>query len=125
MTASARESGVGDVIQRSIDRVTEMVRMHIRSCHQNTLGPDGTIPSELHSTAVALLMNDIATNLPAYGVIMDEGRRLEVSEARRDLKMVAKCELLVAPPETTSTDSPEVDQGGYGGEQYVDMGVLR
>jgi len=125
MTATARDSGVGDVIQRSIDRVTARVRSYIRSCHQNTLGPDGTIPDELHSAAVALLMEDIATNLPASGVIMDEGRRMTVSEAKSELKMVAKCELLVALSETTSTNSPAVDEGGYGGEEYTDFSVLR
>ena len=125
MTATARESGVGDVIQRSIDRVTTRVRSYIRSCHQNTLGPDGTIPDELHSAAVALLMEDIATNLPASGVIMDEGRRMTVSEAKAELKMVARCELLVALSDTTSTNSPAIDEGGYGGETYTDFSVLR
>jgi hypothetical protein len=125
MTATARESGVGDVIQRSIDRVTARVRSYVRSCHQNTLGPDGTIPNELHSAATALLMEDIATNLPASGVIMDEGRRMTVSEAKTELRMVAKCELLVALSDTTSNDTSVIDDGGYGGEEYIDFSVLR
>jgi len=39
--------------------------------------------------------------------------------------MVAKCELLVALSETTSTNSPAIDEGGYGGETYTDFSVLR
>ena len=125
MTATARDAGVGDVIQRSLDRITAKIRMYVRSCHQNTLGPDGTIPNELHSAATALLMEDIATNLPASGVIMDEGRRETVRKAEEMLRDVAKCVLLVALSDTTSNDTPAIDDGGYGGEEYTDFSVLR
>jgi len=50
---------------------------------------------------------------------------MTVSEAKSELKMVAKCELLVALSETTSTNSPAIDEGGYGGETYTDFSVLR
>ena len=125
MTATARESGVGDVIQRSLDRITSRIRMYVRSCHQNTLGPDGTIPDELYSAATALLMEDIATNLPAASIVMDERRQMTVTKAEEMLRMVAKCELLVALSDTTSTNSPSIDEGGYGGETYTDFSVLR
>jgi hypothetical protein len=39
--------------------------------------------------------------------------------------MVAKCELLVALSETTSNDTPAIDDGGYGGEQYISFSDSR
>jgi hypothetical protein len=56
---------------------------------------------------------------------MDEGRRMTVSEAKRELQMVAKCELLIALSDITSTDTPAIDDGGWGGETYTDFSVLR
>jgi hypothetical protein len=50
---------------------------------------------------------------------------MTVSEAKRELQMVAKCELLIALSDTTSADTPAIDDGGYGGEEYTSFSNLR
>ena len=125
ISATARDSGAGDVVQKAIDRTVSRVRAYVRSCDRNQLGPSGTIPDEIHSAALALLMEDLATNLPASGVTLDEGRQRRISEAKAELKMIANCELDIEQPTTPATNSPVPDEGQYGGDDYYSFDSLR
>lgn len=125
IVATARDSGAGDVVQKAIDRTVARVRGYIQSCDQNQLGQAGTIPEELVSTALALLIEDLATNIPASGITLDEGRQRRISEAKAELKMVASCDLKVSIPTNPDTNSPGPDFGLYGGEEYVDFNLIR
>jgi len=78
LTASARDSGAGDVVEKAIARVVARVRMHVASCDRNALGPAGTIPEELVSSALALLVEEMATSIPASAVTLDEGRQRRI-----------------------------------------------
>jgi hypothetical protein len=125
ISATARDSGAGDVVQKSIDRTVSRVRAYVRSCDRNQLGPAGTIPDEIHSAALALLMEDLATNLPASGVTLDDGRQRRISEAKAELKMIASCELDIEQPTTPATNSPAPDEGQYGGSEYYSFDSIR
>ena len=118
LAESARNAGAGDVVQESINRTVARVRGYVRSCERNQLGASGTVPEELRSATLALLMEDLATNLPASGVVLDEGRGQRITRAHRELELVAQCKFLVGEPATPATDSPAVDEGGYGGDDY-------
>jgi hypothetical protein len=125
LTASARDSGAGDVVEKAIARVVARVRMHVASCDRNALGPAGTIPEELVSSALALLVEEMATSIPASAVTLDEGRQRRISEAKVELKAVMNCELSVEQPTAPDPNGPTPDNGWYGGEDYVDFNGIR
>lgn len=124
-TATARDSGAGDVIEKAITRTVSRVRAYVRSCDRNALGVAGTIPDELHSAAIALLMEDLATNIPASGVTLDEGRQRRISEAKEELRMISRCELEIEQPTTPAENSPLPDEGQYGGNDYHSFDYIR
>jgi len=70
-------------------------------------------------------MEDLATNLPASGVTLDDGRQRRISEAKAELKMIASCELDIEQPTTPATNSPAPDEGQYGGNEYYSFDSIR
>jgi hypothetical protein len=95
------------------------VRGYIRTCTQNSLGPDGYVPPELEGETLALIQEEMATRLPLGVMVIDEARQRRIEMAYRLLRDVAKCAFLITGPETTASTSPAPDGGGYGGPDFI------
>src|ERR1700754_2502333 len=88
------------ILADAIAAVVLEVRGYVAACDRNTLGPAGTIPDELESTALALLRRYLFTRLPAMKSLFDELRQEEAKDALQRLRDVAKCDFAIVPPET-------------------------
>ena len=127
VTEASRAGGASG-ISVLIARVVNRVRQFVISCDRNTLGPEGYVPGELQDTAQVLLLEALATSVPAAGLVLDEARRQRIRDAKEELSMVAKCQLKVSAPGTGQSvpaDAPVVDSGGYGGSDPVDFSNIR
>ena len=121
LTQGALSSNAEDVITQCIRTAVQKVRGYVRTCTQNSLGPDGYVPPELEADALALVVEEMATRLPLGQIVLDEARMSRIERAYKTLRDVAKCDFLITSPETTATTSPVPDGGGYGGPDYIDV----
>jgi len=119
LTQGALADTAEAVITQCIRLAVGKVRGYIRTCTQNSLGPDGYVPPELEGEALALVMEEMATRLPLGVMVIDEARQRRIEMAYRILRDVAKCQFLITAPEGTSAASPVPDGGGYGGPDYI------
>lgn len=104
-TAAKSAGQDGDVIlSEAIADVTMQVRGYVGGCTRNTLGPDGTIPDELKSAALALVRDYLFTRLPGLKGLNDELRQKETERAMAQLKDAAACKLAIVPPTTPADD---------------------
>jgi hypothetical protein len=105
--ASIRAAALGvaqaDPIQATIDQVTLEVRGRVAACRNNELGAGDTIPDELLSHALAMIV--VALMPRAAGLMIDgNGARKEAAErADRVLKDVARCEFAIEQPSSVSS----------------------
>jgi hypothetical protein len=105
-----REAALGDVqadpVQPEIENVIEEIRGHIAACTRNVLGPAGTIPSRLKSTALDLL----AVRIPArVGKAPKKVREDAAERAQARLILVGKCQFDIGE---TPEPGPEQPTGG-------------
>src|SRR4051812_33234539 len=105
--AAIRAAALGvaqaDPVQATIDQVTLEVRGRVAACRANTLGAGDTIPDELLSHALALIV--MALMPRAAGLVIDgDGARKDAADwADKILRDVAKCEFAIEQPEDPST----------------------
>jgi len=111
----------------AINRVVNKIRGYVESVPTNTLGPDGYVPAVLHDAALILILETLATSLPAAGIVLDDARNKRIETAKNELRMVAKNELKVSygSGQSAGTDSPVADSGAYGGADPVDWAGSR
>lgn len=121
LSQSALADNAEAVLTQCVRTVVQKVRGYIRTCTQNSLGPDGYVPPELEAETYALLLEEAATRLPLGSLVLDEARQRRIDNAYRILRDVASCKFLITAPETTSTTSPVPDGGGYGGPAWIDV----
>lgn len=112
----ALNEGAERPLTQAIRAAVESVRGYVRSCPTNTLGPDGTVPPELETETLLLVVEDLSTRLPTAGIVIDDNRRKALDRAHQKLRDVQRCEFRITPPEVTGATSPVSDAGGYGGE---------
>jgi hypothetical protein len=103
-------------LDQAIRKAVESVRGYVRSCPTNTLGPAGTVPPELETEALLLVVEDLSTRLPTAGILIDENRQKALDRAYRKLRDVQSCAFRITPPEVTGATSPVSDAGGWGSE---------
>lgn len=109
----------------AINRVVNKVRGYVESRPENTLGPDGYVPAVLHDAALMLVLEALATSLPAAGIVLDDARNKRIETAKNELRMVAEGRLKVSygSGQSAGTDSPAADSGSYGGDDPVSWAV--
>lgn len=113
--------GAESPLTQAIRAGVNEVRGYVRSCAQNSLGPDGYVPPELESEAFLLIVKDLSLRLPTGKLLMDENRQLAIDQAYRKLKSVQMCDFKITPPETPSVNSPIADAGGFGGATRINF----
>jgi len=93
-----------DPIDTVIDSTTDLVRGYIAANKNNTLGPDGTLPEKLISSAVDCLV--IKVQKRVAGVIIDpKGVRKDAAEAAVKLfEQVARGLFAIETPEEANTE---------------------
>lgn len=98
--AAALKAGQADPVAPTITDVTDLVRGYVAV--RNTLGPDGTIPSKLQTSALDI----IASRIPQrVNHDPSEGRKTKEKEAIRLLERVADGKFRVEEPTTASEES--------------------
>lgn len=94
-----------DPLPEVIAQVVSEIRGYVSACARNKLGPDGTVPDELLSAAVNRIRFELATRLPAPG-LLTEARKEANSAAVRLLERVAGCAFAIVQPESPADDQP-------------------
>ncbi len=102
-----------DPLPGVIIEIVREVRSRVAACERNILGPDGTIPDECESAALARIRFELATRLPG-GALLDEDRRAANRNALTFLRDVSACDVAIVPP-TAPSDS----QAGTGAAEVV------
>lgn len=97
------------LIAGAVEAVTAEVRGYVAACSTNTLGPAGTIPYELESSALALVRRYLFTRLPRMKALFDEIRQKECEDALQRLRDTAACRFAIVPPEEAG---PQAGSGG-------------
>lgn len=115
---AARSSGQdGDsLVQECVNRVIAEVRGRVGACKNNSLGLEGTIPSELIDAACAIAVYRFIIRLPGQTSLLDEKRTMAYTDAASLLRDVAACRLAIVPPETPA---PSNEQPGSQGAAVV------
>ena len=108
--------GSGDAASGSPDRLTQIVvhviaqvRGKVAGCasNKNSMGADGTIPSELYGDAIAICRFQLLTSFPAGKSFLDEPRMQAYRDALKHLDDAAACTVGIEPSGATA----------YAGEQ--------
>jgi hypothetical protein len=98
-TAAKSEAQTSEFfIAEAIRMITNSVRSSVAACEKNMLGPDGTIPDELESAALALIRGHLYTRLPGMKALFDDLRQAELKSAERRLERTADCKVAIVPP---------------------------
>ncbi|MDR2981995.1 MAG: hypothetical protein LBV12_07075 [Puniceicoccales bacterium] len=108
--SSAKAKNQPDPLPDIIQSVIDTVRGYVLTCANNTVGPSGTIPSQLVETALILVRTGALNRLPVSSLHTD-ARMKEYDNAIARLKDVAACRFTIeAPtekgPEQTSAPGP-------------------
>lgn len=107
VTAAALNSGqvaadlVTDEINRATNKVRGFIPLHVAR------GEAGTVPDELESETLALIVYAILTRLPNLKSLLDERRVAAYADALELLKQCANGKFRVTPPET---EAPAAEQ---------------
>lgn len=99
LQTAAKAVGQGDPLAEHVANVTNEVRGYVAACAKNSLGPDGTLPSELKSDAVAIARWRAATRLNIAS-ILSPAREKEYDNANTKMRDVAKCAFAIIAPAT-------------------------
>jgi len=104
-----------DLLTPAISRVVNMVRGYIDASGRYTLGPSGTVPESLVSTALDILVVEVWKRLGGDLLDVGEQRRNSFEEAMQRLKDVAQGNFGIAEPVTTSDENRAKFEfsGGY------------
>lgn len=78
--------------------VVAEVRGRVAACARNSLGPAGTIPSELRAAALAIFRWRFLTRVPGLKALLTDARRDEYNDALRLLEATAACKYAVEQP---------------------------
>lgn len=97
------------LIAGAVEAVTAEVRGYVAACNVNVLGPTGTIPVELESSALALIRRYLFTRLPRMKSLFDEIRQKECEDALQRLRDTAGCRFAIVPPDEAG---PQAGSGG-------------
>lgn len=97
------------LIAGAVEAVTAEVRGYVAACSTNTLGPSGTIPYELESSALALIRRYLFTRLPRMKALFDDIRQKECEDALQRLRDTAACRFAIVPP---AESGPQAGSGG-------------
>lgn len=92
---AALASGQSDPVDPTIQQVVDEVRGYVGGCAKNTLGPAGTIPSKLLSTALDLIVFRIPNRV---GRDPKAGRDKAAENAMKRLEQVAACKFDIEEP---------------------------
>lgn len=128
LVEAERAGGASVQISTMIARTVNRVRGYVITNDRNTLGPDGYVPGELLDSTQVLLLEALATSIPAAGLVLDAGRMQRIKDAKRELERVADGKLKVSRPgssQNVPSDAPAVDDGDYGGDDPIDFSGTR
>lgn len=103
----ALADGQADPVQGLFDAITRKVRSRVAACTQNKLGPEGTIPDEILSDALALCVMDIMTRPAGTVIDPNDARTKAATQAEQNLRDVASCKIMIEQP-PTNEESTEV-----------------
>lgn len=92
--AVAQPDPVADVF----NQITRKVRSRVAACMQNNTGPEGTIPDELLSDALALCVVSIMTRPGGTMIDPESQRAKDAAQAESNLRDVARCLIAIEQP---------------------------
>ena len=100
---AALATGQADPVAPSMYNAAQTVRGYVAACHQNTLGPEGTVPDELLQALADTTVCNIIKRVPGYDI--SEPRQTARDAATALLKDVAACKFALAQPETAGEET--------------------
>lgn len=102
--AAVLGSGQADPVASTITQTVRYVRGRVAACADNQVGPAGTIPDELLSQALAIIVLEFMRR-PGGLQVDPEGARMRAGEnAERILRDVAACNVVLEQPDTPSSE---------------------
>jgi phage gp36-like protein len=112
-------AGAADPVAAALADTTGEVRGYIAARAGEMVGTDGTLPSELKATALAIARWRLLTRLAAgraAQLLLTDARRRDYEDAIARLKDVASGKFFVSPPTTPAAQQPRPIAGGAFGQ---------
>ena len=96
------------LVANELARTLTFVRGYVG--RRNVLGPDNTIPDELESATLALLVFNILTRIPGLKLLLTDERKEAQKDALKLLRDVAAGDFVIVPPlvRAPTPEQPEV-----------------
>ena len=119
MSGYALATGSADPVAAALADTTAEVRGYIAARAGEMVGEDGTLPSELKATALAIARWRLLTRLAAgraATMLLTDARRRDYEDAIARLKDVAAGRFFVSPPTTPAATQPRPVAGGAFGQ---------
>lgn len=102
--SAAKAAGQGDPLPEIISQVIRYIRGRVAACDKNTLAPGETIPDELQSVALDLIVWNLMKRPAAAIIDRGDARKNAAEAAERILGDVARCTMAITQPETTTSE---------------------
>ncbi len=115
-------AGQADPIQPLLTMITDKVRGYIGNCQRNTLGPEGTLPDKLISSAIDMAVIEVMGR--AAGKVTDphEVRKEAMRTAIQLMRDVARCEFAVEKPDVNTDENLSFFQPSISGRCHHNFG---
>lgn len=110
LRTKALAAGQSDPVVAAIADVVQRIRLEVQACRSNRLSATaGTIPPELRSDAIALIVEAATRRL--QGTIGEDERKA-ADNARTFLRRIATCEVPISQPDDPEGEPQIQSKGG-------------
>jgi hypothetical protein len=127
LTRAAQQNGVtmADVASGVIGDVVDLVRGFIQGNPDNTMGAEGSIPSEASHSFYTLARLAIIATIPGGTALADEVRKEMHRTAVEHLSKMADGTIRIAPPDDAAASQPDTATGVCIGDAPLEWGDER